>query len=185
MTDLESTPVRGPRILVVFSSTRGETEKRALAAGVGAVEAHALIRLRRLGDPGAETVPSDALERMQREYVPPTWADLVWADGVSFCPSKGSGGVWTGCLDLIGRMSAEGQLDGKVAVVASAPGHPLAVAASLLGCGFIVLPPAAVGDFDPRSDAIDAARIQGRRLAMVARALGGQRVRWKDARTLL
>lgn len=185
MKDLESVPVVSVRILVVFSSARGETEKRALAAGVGAVEARALIRLRRLGDLDGESGSSDSLERMRREYIPPTSDDLAWADGVIFCPSKGSPGVWTSCLDLIGRLSEEGRLDGKLAVVASDPAHPLAVSASLLGCGFIVLPPAAVRDFDQRSDPVEAARIQGRRLAMVARALGGQRVSWKDARTLL
>lgn len=172
-----------PRILVVFSSTRGETEKRALAAGVGAVEARASIRLRRLTDE-RETASSDVLERMEREYVPPALADLAWADGVIFCPSKGSPGVWTSCLDLIGRLGAEGRLDGKVAVVASDPGHPLGVSASLLGCGFIVLPPLAATDSESRSDPIEDARIQGRRLAMVTRALGAHRVRWDDARRL-
>jgi hypothetical protein len=178
------------RILVVFSSIRGETERRALAAGVGAVEARAVIRLRRLMDPDDGPVGTDALERMRREYVPPTPDDLEWADGVVFCPSKGSPAVWTSCLDLIGRMSGEGRLDGKVAVVAGEMGHPLGVSASLLGCGFIVLPPLVRASFhgadaEPGIDPHADARMQGRRLAMVTRALRGKPITSEQARMLL
>jgi hypothetical protein len=70
-------------VLVIFSSRAGETEKLALAAAVGAVQARANIRMRRLPDSG-EDIPEcrEALARMRREYVPPTKTDVLWADAV-------------------------------------------------------------------------------------------------------
>jgi multimeric flavodoxin WrbA len=67
-------------VLVIFHSCSGETEKLALAAAVGAVQARANIRMRRLPDHSTES--SEALSRMRREYVPPTPADTLWADAV-------------------------------------------------------------------------------------------------------
>ena len=70
-------------VLVIFYSCCGNTEKLALAAAVGAVQARANIRLRRLTDTGEE-IPEckEALTRMRKEYVPPKAADLLWADAV-------------------------------------------------------------------------------------------------------
>ena len=70
-------------VLVIFYSCSGETEKLALAAAVGAVQARANIRLRRLTDSGEE-IPEcrESLARMRREYVPPAPADVLWADAV-------------------------------------------------------------------------------------------------------
>ena len=67
-------------VLVIFSSSSGRTEKLALAAAVGAVQARANIRLRRLPDDSAESGAD--LARMRREYVPPTQADTLWADAI-------------------------------------------------------------------------------------------------------
>jgi NAD(P)H dehydrogenase (quinone) len=74
------TPVN---VLVIFSSLCGNTETLALAAAVGAVQARASIRMRRLPDTG-ESVPDckETLARMRKEYVPPTSADTQWADAV-------------------------------------------------------------------------------------------------------
>jgi hypothetical protein len=70
-------------VLVVFYSCCGNTERLALAAAVGAVQARASIRLRRLTDSG-ENISECAgtLARMRKEYVPPKQADLIWADAV-------------------------------------------------------------------------------------------------------
>src|SRR5215510_8423830 len=70
-------------VLVIFYSCCGETEKLALAAAVGAVQARASIRMRRLTDSGEE-IPGckAALMRMRKEYFPPTPADALWADAV-------------------------------------------------------------------------------------------------------
>jgi hypothetical protein len=67
-------------VLVIFSSCDGATEKLALAAAVGAVQARASIRLRRLPDQSSEN--GEELIRMRREYVPPTARDTAWADAV-------------------------------------------------------------------------------------------------------
>ena len=70
-------------VLVIFSSRHGSTEKLALAAAVGAVQARGNIRLRRLADPGEDAAEiGEALARMRKEYVPPTQVDVLWADAV-------------------------------------------------------------------------------------------------------
>ena len=48
-------------VLIVFYSRRGKSEALALAAGVGAIQARANVRLRRLPDlADPETIQSDA-----------------------------------------------------------------------------------------------------------------------------
>jgi multimeric flavodoxin WrbA len=70
-------------VLVIFYSCCGKTEKLALAAAVGAVQARANIRMRRLNDAGEHIAEcSEDLARMRKEYVPPTQTDTVWADAV-------------------------------------------------------------------------------------------------------
>ncbi len=80
--------------LVVFYSRHGETERLALAAGLGAVQARANIRLRRLKDlADPATIASDPLwtenlERMLLDYVAPRETDAAWADVIltASCP---------------------------------------------------------------------------------------------------
>ena len=78
-------------VLVIFSSCTGDTEKLALAAAVGAVQARASIRLRRLPDQSAEI--GEDLDRMRREYVPPTAADAAWADAVIIAANRKVAGL--------------------------------------------------------------------------------------------
>jgi hypothetical protein len=93
MPDNKATPVN---VVVVFYSRHGETEQLALAAGVGAVQAHANIRLRRLKDlADAETIARDPrwaenLERMNRDYIAPREIDVDWAEVllVASCPDS-------------------------------------------------------------------------------------------------
>jgi hypothetical protein len=83
-------------VVVVFYSRYGATEQLALAAGVGAIQAHANIRLRRLKDlADAETIARDPrwtenLERMNRDYIAPREIDVDWADVilVASCPNS-------------------------------------------------------------------------------------------------
>jgi len=77
---MKASPVN---VLVIFYSCCGRTEKLALAAAVGAVQARANIRMRRLTDSG-EQIPEckEALARMRKEYVPPAQTVIVWADAV-------------------------------------------------------------------------------------------------------
>jgi len=87
------TPVN---VVVVFYSRYGATEQLALAAGVGAIQAHANIRVRRLKDlADAETIARDPrwvenLERMNRDYIPPRESDVDWAEVllVASCPDS-------------------------------------------------------------------------------------------------
>src|SRR5262245_65666241 len=70
-------------VLVIFYSLCGKTKRLALAAAVGAVQARANIRMRRLTDSGEDIATcKEALTRMRKEYVPPTQPDAVWADAV-------------------------------------------------------------------------------------------------------
>jgi hypothetical protein len=93
MPDHQATPVN---VVVVFYSRYGETEQLALAAGVGAVQAHANIRLRRLKDlADSETIARDPrwtenLERMNRDYIAPREMDADWAEVmlVASCPDS-------------------------------------------------------------------------------------------------
>lgn len=93
MTTASIAPVN---VVVVFYSRYGETERLALAAGVGAVQARANIRLRRLKDlADTETMERDLrwsenLQRMTPEYIAPREVDADWADVilVASCPDS-------------------------------------------------------------------------------------------------
>ncbi len=65
-----------PTVLVLFQSDTELTEQLALAVAVGAVEAEAGIRLRRLASP-------DAAEIAHRGYGQLQEADLLWADTIA------------------------------------------------------------------------------------------------------
>ena len=62
-------------VLVMFQADTEHTEQMALAVGVGAVEAEASIRLRRLTAPGAVEVAHKGYGKLQA-------ADLLWANSV-------------------------------------------------------------------------------------------------------
>jgi hypothetical protein len=62
-------------VLVMFQADTEHTEQMALAVGVGAVEAEASIRLRRLAAPGAVEVAHKGYGKLQA-------ADLLWANSV-------------------------------------------------------------------------------------------------------
>jgi hypothetical protein len=62
-------------VLVMFQADTEHTEQMALAVGVGAVEAEASIRLRRLAAPGAVEVAHRGYGKLQA-------TDLLWAKSV-------------------------------------------------------------------------------------------------------
>ena len=104
--------------LVVFYSRYGNTEKLALAAGVGAIQARANIRLRRLADlAGPETIQADPvwsenLERMQKDYIAPREIDAQWADVLILAAPPDAAREMEQYLDLAGD-----SLRGKIAAV--------------------------------------------------------------------
>jgi hypothetical protein len=159
-------------VLVVFYSRYGETERLALAAGLGAIQEEALIRLRRLGDRAdAGTIAADSawsasLARMQRDYVTPRPADPVWADLIILAtPAQSDGEVeaYAASLPECGPMA------GKMAAPLAArndSGALRRVYASS-ACAGLFVAPSAIAD----GDAVAGARLHGRALVRAARAL--------------
>jgi NAD(P)H dehydrogenase (quinone) len=105
-------------VLVVFYSRRGKTESLALAAGVGAIQARANIRLRRLPDLAtADIIRVDAawmenLERMKKDYIAPREVDAQWANVVILAAPKDCTAEMERYLE-----SAAAILQGKTAAV--------------------------------------------------------------------
>jgi len=165
----DSVPVNA---LVVFYSRYGTTEKLALAAGLGALQAEASIRLRRVADRAdAGTIAADAawktnLDRMNRDYVAPRPADPLWADVIFLAtPAESAAEIES----YVASLPSLGSMSGKLAAPL-APGHadaalkPLYAAAAL--SGLIVAPSSPAPD-----DPIAAATAFGRRVTEMARAL--------------
>ena len=141
-------PMAELNVLVVFYSRYGEAEKLALAAGVGAIQMKANIRLRRLADlTDAATIGADArwkanLDRMNMDYVAPRPADPEWADLIVLAAPLVPGGA----ADCYRRISA-----------------------AATAAGFVLAPA------DPADGQhTDGARMYGRRASEAARAMKDQ-----------
>lgn len=159
-------------VLVVFYSRYGKTEQLALAAGVGAIQAKAGIRLRRIADAAdAKTIQADPewmqnLDRMNMDYVAPRPADPIWADVIVLAtPADSSIEVerYVDSLRSLGSMT-----DKIAAPLASGHGESALTPIYALAAraGLIVVPaPADAGD------ATATARAYGRRVSQMARAL--------------
>jgi len=159
-------------VLVVFYSKHGTTEKLALAAGLGAIQARANIRLRRVADlADRQTIDANAswrenLDRMSRDYVAPRPADPVWADVIILSTPRES------CAEIEGYCSllaANDSVAGKIAAPLATGGEdsvlrPIYAAAA--GAGLIVAPPT-----KPGVDALADARAFGQRVTQMARSL--------------
>lgn len=107
-------------VVVIFYSRDGETERLAHAAAVGAVQARALIRLRRVADAGPQPGVSEAHRRMLREYVAPKEADIVAADALviaSRADADAASPEWASVVEMLERLHAAGKLAGKAAAV--------------------------------------------------------------------
>jgi flavodoxin len=111
-------------VLVTFYSRSGATEALAHAAAVGAVQARAGIRLRRMPDADEHAVlerlseSRDSLRRMHREYVGPREADVLAVDALIVgSPADIDTGSpeWASYVELLERLKADGKLSGKVA----------------------------------------------------------------------
>jgi NAD(P)H dehydrogenase (quinone) len=158
-------------VLVVFYSRYGNAERLGLAAGLGAIQARANIRLRRVAD-RADTATSDATpgwrderDRINRDYVTPRPADPVWADVIVLAtPGDSPAEIEGYCasLDALGAMS------GKIAMplvhgIADPALKAISAAASRAG---LVVSPAPLDSGDPHG----AAREHGRRVTEMVRA---------------
>jgi multimeric flavodoxin WrbA len=156
-------------VVVTFYSYHGATEKLALAAAVGAVEGRANIRLRRLPDIEAETTAEG--DRMNMDYVAPREADAAWADAIILAiPARNFSAECQGYIASLEALRSQGKLNGKVAGALTSGSDSalpsLCGALARLGC--VIVPPGFAG---PAADAVEGAKLQGRRVAEVARAL--------------
>ncbi len=159
-------------VLVVFYSRYGRTERLALAAGLGAIEAEGNIRLRRLPDEvsadviGADAAWQAALDRMSRDYVAPRPADPVWADVIILATPPES------CREVesyVATLPALGAMSDKLAAPLTSGDDPVGfgpvfTAAGLCGLTAVPLAPGA-------EDALTRARLHGQRVVRMARAL--------------
>ena len=160
-------------VVVTFYSRRGETERLATAAAVGAVQARAGIRMRRLADadPAAtlERHPdaAESLRRMQKEYVAPREADLIAADALivglpgDMSPASGECAPF---FAQLARLHADGKLAGKAAAVVGRGAALESVAHALREAGLTVVTSEA-------ADGVDGAIALGRRVVAEAASL--------------
>ena len=122
-------------VLVVFYSRCGTTEKLALAAAVGAVQARANIRLRRLPDVTEVAQCGDEIARMRKEYVAPAEGDVLWADAIIFVLPPELDASSAECVvyvDLLRRLNkAGGQSPARFENAAQATSHGRKVATAL------------------------------------------------------
>jgi multimeric flavodoxin WrbA len=156
-------------VLVVFQSSFGSTEQLALAAAVGAVQGRANIRLRRLRDTPDEVTDT--------EYIAPREADALWADaiiaGMPAGPCRLSAG-FERYFDSLEVLHGKGKLGGKIGASFTHGFAADALLAAMRRAGLTALPETPENIETPDSDALTAARLQGRRVAEAARALKAQ-----------
>jgi NAD(P)H dehydrogenase (quinone) len=188
-------------ILIVFCSHTGWTEKLALAEAVGAVQGRANIRLRhartQTEDKTVESEPGwkEHRDRMSQEYIAPRETDLEWADAViAGTPARvgAASGEWAEFLHLLEMVGSCGKLEGKVGTAFTGASRDGAENESTLGtlCGAmakrgltVVLP----GELDSRdvseAAALQAVRLQARRVAAITRALKSANCLTRDTAT--
>jgi hypothetical protein len=156
-------------VLVVFYSRYGDTEKLALAAGVGAIQTKANIRLRRLADlADASTIAGDArwkenLDRMNMDYVVPRPADPEWADLVVLAaPADAPREIEQYCRSL---KSVAGKMAAPL-VPASGADCYRRICAAASAAGFVLAPSDPADGRD-----VGGARAYGRRASDAAREM--------------
>lgn len=137
-------------VLVIFYSRAGDTERLAHAAAVGAVQARALIRLRRVPDIDPAAViqrfpeAQESLRRMHREYVPPREADVLGADALVFASCAdvdAASPEWSPFVQMLEKLAAEGKLGDKAAAVVPNTGSSDSFDALVRRLEFVVCAP--------------------------------------------
>ena len=158
--------------VVTFSSRTGETERLALAAALGAVQARSLIRLRWLREDVDDAMIGSVPEwrenraRMAKEYIAPREIDFLWADvlvlGLPARDGVSSPELKT-YLDALMPLQAGGKLHGKVGTAFSAGGDGALVSLCSVfeGLDLILVPP----------DLTASALLHGRKVTEAAREL--------------
>ena len=163
-------------VLVVFYSRYGETERLALAAALGAIQAEGSIRLRRVADlVPRERIEADAewgrcLVRMNRDYVAPRPADPPWADVIILAAPPDQA---TEVDAFVQTLPSLGPMHAKLAAPLATGDHApclatLFVTAARAGLISVPLPEGSAGG---DADRLTRARLHGQRLVHLARAL--------------
>jgi hypothetical protein len=173
--------------LIVFYSRYGATERLGLVCGVGAIQARANVRIRRLPDHADQAEidrdPSwkENLTRMTPDYIAPRDIDAQWADllllaapldEVSLRDDVRSGHIASGVASAahipeavalaemcryLRSLKVLGGMSGKLAAVITGAGPIYADAAQ---AGFMVIPPPAEPGFsDPKKVIAHARRV--------------------------
>jgi hypothetical protein len=163
-------------VVVAFYSRCGTTETRALTAAVGAVNARALIRMRRMPDTSVASGPDEACAaetaRMRKEYVPPTETDIVGAEALVVAVPPGVGATaseWAPLTQMLSALASQNKLRGKLAAVVGGGDESdnTAFAAMLAELGFTLVPPPAA----EAAGSFGQARAHGRLVAETSRAM--------------
>ena len=150
-------------VLVVFCSRTGRTEKLALAAAVGAVQARANIRLRWLreaaDDRTIESLPEwkENRERMEKEYIAPRAVDAEWADAIMIAARGSASSASRELKDYLGSLDGRAEpvfIDVASLENARLQGRHVTDAARAEGSGL-------VGRFNPEDHAVGTSRICG------------------------
>jgi multimeric flavodoxin WrbA len=148
------------RVVIVFASRRGATERLAMAAAVGAVEQRAEIRLRRLPD-SADGLPPEG-GWLAKEYVPPRDADAAWADTLIFLAPDwldASSADLRQYLASLASLRQRGRWNLRTAAVMAADAIRGVIEHHLAGLGLKIVPvPDGIAD-------AEAARLAGRAAA--------------------
>src|SRR5688500_13505642 len=161
-------------VVVTFYSRGGATEALAHAAAVGAVQARAGIRLRRVPDADPDAVlarlpdSSESLRRMHKEYIAPREVDVLAADALivaSPADVDASSPEWSEFVGLLTRLQTEGKLAGKVMAAVADRSLSTSFGAVIDRLGVATVP-GALGTVD--GDAVSNAVALGR--AVVAQA---------------
>lgn len=155
-------------VVVTFYSRGGATERLATASAVGAVQARAAIRMRRLADPDPAaaiarfSAHAEALRRMQKEYVPPREVDLAAADVLVVASPADVGPAspeWAPYVEMLRRLQSEGRLQRKVGAVVET-GASASLARLLQEVGLApVAQPESTGDDVARAIALGRAAV--------------------------
>jgi NAD(P)H dehydrogenase (quinone) len=157
--------VSGPmaKVLIVFYSRNGSTEKMALAVAEGAKAEGAEVRLRRARDIVGPDVMAKApgwaenAARLDAEYPAPTSEDAEWADAIIFgTPTRfgNAAAELKAYIDSLGGLWFQGKLNGKVGSAFTSTSTPhggnestiISLYNPLAHLGFIIVP---TGYVDP------------------------------------
>ena len=145
------------RVLIVFYSRNGSTEKMALAVAEGAKAEGAEVRLRRVPDIVGPEVMAQApgwaenSARMQAQYPAPTADDAEWADAVVFgTPTRfgNASAELKAYIDSLGGLWFQGKLNGKAGSAFTSTSTPhggnestiISLYNPLAHLGFIIVP---------------------------------------------